>query len=95
MPDLPVTQEEANAVYDILVRYVGAHEQGRQDFVLSQTHLFVPEYRFTGSLGFGGKVYRTDARGRWRVGMYREDETADRLRDMALANAALIVEFPS
>lgn len=87
-----VSEAEANAVWDALVTYVGAYDSSnnRYDFVVSQTTGFVSEYRFGGSLGFGGKVYRTDARGRWRVSMYREDETPERLHAMALANEALL-----
>jgi hypothetical protein len=91
-PDLPVTEEEANAVWDVLVIHVGAYDSSnaRADFILHQTTGFCPEYRFGGTLGFGGKIYRTDARGRWRVSCYREDETPERLHAMALANEALL-----
>lgn len=83
------SEAEANAVFDILVntRCVGEHQ--REDFVLNHTHDFISEYRFVGSLGFGGKIYRTDARQAWRVSMYREDETPERLAMMEAANEAL------
>lgn len=85
-----VSVAEATEVYDILARYCGAPESGKADFILHQTSSFVSEYRFIGSLGFGGKIYRTDARGRWRVSCYREDETPERLEAMIYANDALL-----
>jgi hypothetical protein len=89
----PATEDEANAVFDILRDTCSVGEHQREDFVLSHTHRFIDEYRFIGSLGFGGKVYRTDARCAWHVSMYREDETPERLAAMAAANERLVATF--
>lgn len=65
-----MTPEQANAVYEVLVRHAGAREDGRDEFVF---HLArgCEEFRFMGSLGFGGKLYVEPRR--WRVGAYPED----------------------
>jgi hypothetical protein len=79
---VPLTVEQANAVYDILVRYAGASEHNRDDFVTIQTHQPCTEYRFMGSLGFGGKFWRND--GRWYVSAYPEDIAAQPERERAI-----------
>lgn len=80
----------ANRVYDILVEHCGAGdgEWDRPDFI--HTHRdgaeYPPdEYRFIGSLGFGGKFWSYPM----RVSCYREDETPERLASIAAANEAL------
>jgi hypothetical protein len=47
------------------------------------------EYRFQGSLGFGGKLYVEDHGDRWRVSCYREDETSERREAIRKANKRL------
>jgi hypothetical protein len=78
-------------VFDILVAHAGMrddeHGDNRLSFVYNQTAEVCREYRFCGSLGFGGKFYN-EARG-WTVGCYREDETPARLAAIAATNAAL------
>ena len=74
----PLSPESANAVYDLLVKVGGAYEGDRSSFVYHHSKELVgitssSEWRFQGSLGFGGKFY-TD-HDRWRVGCYREDDT--------------------
>lgn len=66
----PLTPEQANAVYDVLVEHAGASEDGRDDFVFLQTEEVVNEYRFMGRLGFGGKFW--NYHGRWYVTAYPE-----------------------
>lgn len=71
MTDRALTNEQANAVYDILTLHAGAREKGRIDFVHHQTAGVCTEYRFQADLGFGGKFWNTN--GRWYVTAYRED----------------------
>lgn len=66
----PLTAEQANTVYDVLVKHAGASDQGREDFVLLEAEEEVNEYRFGGSLGFGGKFW--NYRDRWSVTAYPE-----------------------
>lgn len=94
--DSPLTNDQANAIYDVLVDFAGAREDSREDFVYSQINRFISEYRFMGGLGFGGKFWRTDGRRQngswgetWRVSLYREDETIDRLNMYHDTNRAL------
>lgn len=56
----PLTEKMANKVYDILVAECGASDRpdDRQWFVCGQTREVVREWRFCGSLGFGGKFRR-------------------------------------
>lgn len=87
-----MTKDEANAIYDILVRECGAAE-GRDWSYPSRAHFVfmltrerpTDEYRFQGSLGFGGKFYPRDM----RVSCYREDETPEREEMIRRANDAL------
>jgi hypothetical protein len=83
----PLTEDEANAIYDVLVRHAGAFGDERRHFVQVQTDKPCTEFRFRGSLGFGGKFRR--ARDRWYVDCYEEDMTPERDRAIRLANAAL------
>jgi len=82
-----MTEQQANAVYDILVRVCGASETERQSFVIHQTTEDVTEWRFCGSLGFGGKFWHNA--GRIYVNCYREDETPERLKCIEEANKSL------
>lgn len=85
----PLTPNQANAVYDILVKDAGASEDGREDFVYLQTHDHLREYRFIGGLGFGGKFRRNGWEDRWYVDCYTEDLTPERQAMIEAANAAL------
>lgn len=67
-----------NKVYDILAEHVGAHEHYREFFVqdaLREKHQLT-EWRFCGSLGFGGKIWRSN--GKVYVNCYSEDKTPER-----------------
>jgi hypothetical protein len=88
MPD-PMTAEQANAVYDILVEHCGAVEQERERFTERQTYERCSEYRFQGALGFGGKFRRNGWGDRWCVDAYEGDLTAERRTMIDRANAAL------
>lgn len=85
----PLTAEQANAIWDVLVEHAGASELGRSDFVDVETWQDCTEYRFQGSLGFGGKFWRN--RDRWYVTAYPEDVRGLPERQQAIdtANAAL------
>lgn len=80
-----------NAVYDILVEECQAFEDSRDHFVYHQTNDKnlgdMREWRFSGSLGFGGKFRKYPDR--WYVDCYQEDETPERLAKIAKANARL------
>lgn len=87
-----MTKDEANAIYDILVRECGAaegdarHWNGRASFVREFTKdRPTVEYRFQGDLGFGGKFYPQDM----RVSCYLEDSTHKRREMIRRANEAL------
>lgn len=81
-----MTPEEATAVYDLLVRHAGADPDELDAFV---SHLTdgCTEWRFRGSLGFGGKLYVEPDR--WRVDCYCEDLTPERAETIRYVNAAL------
>lgn len=86
---MKLTEREANAIYDILVREAGAdnREHWRENFVQSQTSVGPEEFRFGGSLGFGGK-FRNAAEG-WYVTAYPEDYTPDLVRIVERTNLEL------
>lgn len=79
---------ELNEVYTILVTVCGAHEDERDSFVAGWNDPTGNEWRFRGSLGFGGKVYRS--MGSYRVNCYEEDRTPERYSCITRANKALI-----
>lgn len=80
-----MTEEQANAVYAVLVEYAGASEVQRDEFVFMHINGRCDEYRLRGRLGFGGKFWRRD----WRVSCYREDETPERSETIRATNEAL------
>ena len=88
-----LTAEIANKIYDILVVTVGARDDGwtRECFVHSEMKSLIfgsSEYRFVGSLGFGGKFRRSRYNG-WYVDCYPEDENPARREKLKNANMAL------
>jgi hypothetical protein len=85
----PLTEDEANAIYDVLVQHAGALEDDRRHFVQIQTDKPCTEFRFIGSLGFGGKFRRVAPEDRWYVDCYSEDMTPERERAIRITNAAL------
>lgn len=80
-----MTEEQANAVYNVLVEHAGASEVQRDEFVFMHANGRCDEYRFQGRLGFGGKFWRRD----WRVSAYPEDTTPARQAILDATNAAL------
>lgn len=80
----------ASRVYDVLVKHCGARdgEYDRADFMHAHrdgAEYPCREYRFIGSLGFGGKFWSDYM----TVSCYREDETTERLAAIESANIAL------
>jgi hypothetical protein len=79
-----LNEKQANEIYDILVQECGAFERDRPHFVYCQTNEEIPEWRFCGKLGFGGKFWRNDDR--LYVNCYRESETPANLEMIIRAN---------
>lgn len=85
---MSIPEPVAARIHDILVEHAGMigagfHRQYR-DFV----HALATdcrEYRFGGSLGFGGKYWPEE----WRVSCYSEDETKERRETITRTNEAL------
>jgi hypothetical protein len=85
----PMTAGQANAVWDVLVQHAGASEDMRDMFVSTQQREVVAEWRFQGSLGFGGKFRRSGWDDRWYVDCYKEDVTPARQAAIDACNQAL------
>ncbi len=82
-----------DAIYDILIRTCGAsdHADSRCQFVYNAERFSYPrtfEFRFQGSLGFGGKVWLYNGDYPY-VNCYREDQTPKRKKAIAQADQAL------
>lgn len=71
-----LTEEFANKVYDILVKYGKAQESERAAFIYAHTNLVNKcwEWRFCGAFGFGGKYWSESN----HVNYYNEDRTKKR-----------------
>jgi hypothetical protein len=71
---VPMTQDQVTAVWRVLVEHAGApgspDSWKARDFLYHQTAGSTDEYRFQGSLGFGGKFFNCN--GRWYVTAYPE-----------------------
>jgi hypothetical protein len=78
--------ELANDIFDILVETCDASEGWRANFLRIMT-TGCEEYRFQGSLGFGGKLYNNS--GKLYVDCYPEDLTDVRQQAIDLANSRL------
>jgi hypothetical protein len=76
-----------SAIYDILQTECGATDYWRENFCYAMQEQDCREYRFQGSLGFGGKLYNNH--GKLHVSCYREDETPERLAAIDRANNKL------
>ena len=92
----PLSAEMAGAIYDVLVGECKAPARSREHFIHAQTRRHETEWRFMGSLGFGGKFWRTTGRRSdgswgecWYVNQYPEDATADSRGVIHAANAKL------
>ena len=85
------TDGQAAAIWDILVRKAGALDDpfDAANFI-GQCARGIGEWRFQGSLGFGGKLY--EGRPPY-VSCYPEDRTPERDRVIARTNEALAALF--
>ncbi len=92
---MKLTEEQANAAYDILIAEAGAREDDRYGFVFHTAKVDPPttEYRFMGHLGFGGKFWPAGYGRLPYVTCYRESETPERLAIIEKTNAALTELF--
>lgn len=86
-----IDKATAAKIAEILVVECGASasllkDWGFEAYVTGTEHI---EFRFQGHLGWGGKFRADSGGGRWRVDAYPEDETPQRLRMIAKANARL------
>jgi hypothetical protein len=92
---IPRDEDLYQRVWDVLVHYAGAFEDDqmrqRRYFVLAamERDKFrkMTEYRFSGKLGFGGKLWR--AEGKLFVNCYREDRDPKRNAIIERVNAVL------
>lgn len=90
---MPYSRSILSSIYDILIRCCGASEMepDRENFVnLAEgySERRVLEYRFMGSLGFGGKVWLYNSEAPY-VTCYQEDETPARRQAIAKASGEL------
>lgn len=69
-------------VWSVLVEHAGAKESMRDEFLAAH----VNEFRFQGTLGFGGKVYGKHV---LHIDCYTEDYTSERLAIIERANNIL------
>ena len=85
------TSAKANQIYDILIEFAGPDNYltPRDSFVrwFVEDSRYSKEFRFQGSLGFGGKFWRNNDR--LYVNCYSEDETPERMRVIERVNDAL------
>lgn len=77
-----------DAIYDILVREVGALEHWREKFREVDLTQPLDAFYFGGQIGLGGK-FAIDAEGCWSVAGAEEYRTPKRDAMVARANAAL------
>jgi len=83
-----VSEATLNRIYDILVKVCGASEGDRDSFVYNQSKRNHPtEWRFIGTLGFGGKFWRVYDR--IYVNCYPEHETPATRKTIEEANRQL------
>ena len=79
------SKDQSNLLFDQLRFFCGASEKQRDNFVYLFSKAAPPtEYRFNGSLGYGGK-FRNNNNGVY-VDCYQEDETPERLSDIEKCN---------
>lgn len=90
-----MTEAEANAIYDVLVRECGAPDgtafsgAGRTAFVQAFTNERPPtEWQFQGALGFNGRFFPGLCGEPHRVGYYLDEDTPERRSMVERANAA-------
>lgn len=84
-----MTDEMKRKVWTVLVDECGADPDGLSDFLAHWPECH--EYRFIGSLGFGGKVWADRFYDGWRLSVtcYSEDKTPERERAIGRAQSRL------
>jgi hypothetical protein len=82
---IELDEQVKGQIFDTFVKHAGAPEDLRAQFMHHWPRCI--EFRFQGSLGFGGKVWSNG--GTVYVNCYREDETPEMLEMMALVNTKL------
>lgn len=82
-----MTDDIKEKIYDILVKECGAYDDAETRSAFRQLFPGCGEYRFQGSLGFGGKVWASNNRV-W-VNCYNEDNTPERLAMIRRTNGLL------
>lgn len=89
------TEDQALAIYAILMEECGARGNWRDTFVSHMTATRFPkEFRLIGArLGFGGKVYQTHTREIPYVGCYPDEETAEQREKIKRTNARIKAIF--
>lgn len=84
-------------LWDVLVEHADASADGKDAFISCAEQHGIErtfEYRFVGSLGFGGKIWLNNGDFPY-VNCYREDETPQRERIIRVTNEALkLVKAP-
>ncbi len=93
----PLSEADAAAVWQVLVDHAGVvdDEWDRAAFIDLQSRNVEPEWRFMGTLGFGGKFRRnrvwigSTRTESWTVGCYAEDLTDERQAVIDKTNEAL------
>lgn len=88
----PINKTDAEAIWRVLVEECGCRDDERQlwsfaRYLSDNDKGFPKEWRFQGSLGFGGKFYNDHFS--WRVGCYSEDRTSERNEMIRCANERL------
>lgn len=86
-----VANRRLGRIWDTLVKHAGAHEDGRDGFLACAAEYGRErklEYRFCGSLGFGGKVWLNNGPYPY-VNFYKEDETPERRETVRVTDVAL------
>lgn len=94
----PLTEEQAHRIYDVLQECAGASasHDDRMSFVYEYTSSApTTEWRFQGSLGFGGKFRYFPPNRPWYVDCYPEDLTPERKGVLEKTNARLQELFAS
>lgn len=87
MSTTAIEPARAHRIYDLLVREAGARESQRDDFVAYVSTHAHTEWRFGGSLGFGGKFWNSSER--YYVTCYPDEETPERRAIVQRVNEAL------
>jgi len=84
-----IAEEQAEYIFDLLVKHAGAFEEDRTSFLYAQIDRENPckEFRFCGALGFGGKFWNNNDK--LYINCYGEDETPKRNRIIKKVNKLL------